>query len=235
MLGHEGSMPLVGSQANNQNSGREGKVIFNNLNLAAVRSRIDELKSSIERLLSIVHELSRGGQQTPWGEVVAQFTVLNSQISFLVGDVSTRYENDDMMDTLKYFAAHPNAVDGPETARALPILLSTKLEVEMEQVQARILEEYEQGVTGKNESQKYLLAQKSIDEFNEMCRAAAEQVQLDRGQRGSRVSQRVPSSHTAGTSASSDALKQARVTPNMTSGLMGAVFAGDGLRSSEGK
>ena len=59
-----------------------------------------------------------------------------------------RYENDDMMDTLKYFAAHPKTVDGPETARALPILLSTKLEVEMEQAQAQIMTEYEQSVAG---------------------------------------------------------------------------------------
>ena len=66
-------------------------MIFNNLNLAAVRARSEELKSAIERLLGIVHQLSQGTQETPWGEIVAQFSVLNSQIGFLVGDVSTRY------------------------------------------------------------------------------------------------------------------------------------------------
>ena len=96
--------------------------------------------SGSERLDQLLHMLKREASYTAKFNVSVEAIMVRDmlqdpELMRMMPWHICRYENDDMMDTLKYFAAHPKTVDGPETARALPILLSTKLEVEMEQHQ----------------------------------------------------------------------------------------------------
>ncbi|GAB4823927.1 hypothetical protein N2152v2_010973 [Parachlorella kessleri] len=97
------------------------------MNLAALRSRAEEVKRSIDRM---IQALQFAADRLQWSDALEQFSVLNVQHQYLV---------DQLRPLLKHWVVHPRSVN-QSNAALLPIMLATKLLPEMEEEEAALLE-----------------------------------------------------------------------------------------------
>ncbi|KFM22908.1 hypothetical protein F751_6417 [Auxenochlorella protothecoides] len=97
------------------------------MNLAAVRSRAEELRRSIDQLM---HALSVAASRVQWSDALERYGVLNVQWQQL---------EEELRPLLKHYVAHPISVN-QSNAHVLPILLASKALPEMEARDAELLE-----------------------------------------------------------------------------------------------
>ncbi|GBG86311.1 hypothetical protein CBR_g41305 [Chara braunii] len=93
--------------------------VLQQLNIAALRSRVTELQNTVDRL---VKTFFAQPNSMKWADVLGQFAIVNAQLYKLV---------EDMKPVMKMFLVHPKDVSA-ENAAILPIMLSSKLLPEME-------------------------------------------------------------------------------------------------------
>ncbi|KAG0570139.1 hypothetical protein KC19_6G141600 [Ceratodon purpureus] len=92
--------------------------VLQQLNLASLRTRTQDLHNAISRILHSFHTLPA----LKWSEVLGQFAMVNVELLNLVEDIKP---------ILKMFVVYPKNVNA-ENATILPIMLSSKLLPEME-------------------------------------------------------------------------------------------------------
>mmetsp|Transcript_16128 Transcript_16128/g.34905 ORF Transcript_16128/g.34905 Transcript_16128/m.34905 type:complete len:240 (+) Transcript_16128:236-955(+) len=127
-------------------------------NLAAVRTRAEELRRSVQE---VVEALGGKAHELQWEGVLKKSADLNLRMQAL---------REQLRGLLKQVVVYPRMVDNPGTAHALPIQLASKLTPEMEARDAELVRALEAGplLSPHPPDSHYELIGNQLDEFNRL-------------------------------------------------------------------
>ncbi|XP_073396757.1 uncharacterized protein [Physcomitrium patens] len=132
--------------------------VLQQLNLASLRTRTQDLHNAISRILHSFHTLPA----LKWSEVLGQFAMVNVELLNLVEDIKP---------ILKAFVVYPKNVNA-ENATILPIMLSSKLLPEMESEEAVLKDKLLAGMSNLPVQMQTEKIQRQIELVRSVCDGA---------------------------------------------------------------
>lgn len=132
--------------------------VLQQLNLASLRTRTQDLHNAISRILHSFHTLPA----LKWSEVLGQFAMVNVELLNLVEDIKP---------ILKMFVVYPKNVNA-ENATILPIMLSSKLLPEMEAEETVLKDKMLAGISNLPVQMQSEKIQRQIELVRSVCDGA---------------------------------------------------------------